>query len=140
MQALYHQYQKAPNGHSSFRDYLWAAGVHTPWGGSYLVKYVRSETFPFSDGIPMTAKQFANGSHRLKDGEEYNIDVGTGSDVKQDYYHVHDRILGRYFYLNTGESGEERITARALYGFLVMPVCSIRGVRCFRVNQNRRSP
>ena len=115
---IYRYYANFHSEEGSFINYLADLGVNSDRNDkSYLTKYNNPETFPFSEGIYMKALRFVNGGDYFNDGSWYHIDVGTGGDVEQEYYHVHDKITGDLFDTSNGAQNINTIVAaRALYG------------------------
>lgn len=118
-QVLYHQYQTQNQGKSSFSSYLKAYGAFPwdDWDGDIMTTYHGGQDFAFSEGIRMKASSFFSGESYFSSGQYYNIDVGTGSKVEQQYYHVHDKLMVDTFNMGTGELKVNQMAgARAFYG------------------------
>ena len=112
---IYRQYTKFPQGTKSFGEYLHKYGVQSDSSNkNYVTRYYGPETFLFREGINMQAYSLT-GIH-FNTGNWYNIDVGTASVVNQDYYNVHDKVMGDLFDSSNGsQSINTIIAARAFY-------------------------
>lgn len=117
-QVIFHQYQVLPEDASSFAAYLHKYGAFGSDDNTVLMtRYVGGREFAFNEGIRMKADSEFGDSDYFVNWDYYNIDVGTGSDVEQKYYHVHDKVLYDAFDMNTGAvSVNEMAGARAYYG------------------------
>ena len=114
---IYKQYTKLPQGTNSFGEYLNKYGAQSDTSNKiYLTNYRGSEDFSFWEGIYMKALGYTKGDY-FTSNNWYHIDVGTGSDVEQDNYHCHDKVMGDLFYSSDGSLSTNTIlAARALYG------------------------
>ena len=116
MPIIYNQYTKLTQGTNSFGEYLNKYGAQPDSSDkTYVTNYRGAEDFAFSEGIHMIARQ-AIGRY-FEDGHWYNIDVGTGSKVEQEYYHCHDKVMVDLFdSTNAKPSINTMIAGRAFYG------------------------
>lgn len=118
-QVLYHQYQSLNQGKTSFSSYLKAYGAFPwdDWDGDIMTTYHGGKDFAFAEGIPMKAGGYFAGENYFTSGQYYKIDVGTGSNVEQQYYHVHDKLMLDTMSMETGKLKVNRMAgARAFYG------------------------
>ena len=120
MPIIYRQYTKIPQGTKSFGEYLHKYGAQNDDSNKiYMTNYIGQQNFAFSEGIRMQAHQLIKGTAHpyFSDNGWYNIDVGTGSKVEQQYYAVHDKVVGDLFDSSNGTPNlGATICARAFYG------------------------
>ena len=117
---IYRQYAKFPNGTKSFGDYLCKYGVQADsCDKTYVTQYYGPKNFLFSEGIHMQA--FCLDGTNFHTGNWYNIDVGTGSGVNQNYYTAHDKVMGDLFDSSNGSQSINSIIAARAFYYISLP-------------------
>ena len=120
IQVLYHQYQQQNEGTSSFAEYLGKYGTGYKKSKDYqkkiVTKYNGSQTFSLSDGIKMLSYTYPFLSY-FGNMRSYNINSGNKSGVEGKYFHIHDKITGDMFNMESEKlEMNQLLGARALYG------------------------
>ena len=118
MPIIYNYYRKFPQGTNSFGEYLHKYGAQRDASNkTYMTSYRGTETFAFSEGIRMQAKELIAGGEYFNDNGWHQINIGNQSSVKDKYYEVHDKVMGDWFDSSNGKpSINTIIAARAFYG------------------------
>lgn len=118
-QMLFNQYERLPQGKSSFITYLRDYGV-IPDGQikeSIVTRYGGPIDFNLDDGLRMERHQSIGNYFRNLDDKYTNVNKGNSSKIENKYFLVHDKVICDTFNLNNGTlHTDDMVGARAIYG------------------------
>ena len=119
---IYNYYIHFPNGTNTFLNYLKKFGAsdddrYHADQKIYLTNYKGVQNFAFSEGIIMRPIMLIDGAYYFNELSTYRISVGLDSDIENEYFHVHDKVVGDLFDANNGaQYMETTVASRAFYG------------------------